>query len=503
MKKLSLLLVLALLLVSVPQVLATPQNTVEYTGQGFDGEGMLESEKCDEFADLGQDKDFIIGPDGGYLKWVLTAAGAESATITGPWGTFEMIQAGGGAFHKATDYYPVDVLISFPVTATWVGSVQGSVQLVVSNGCPGGFEDLDVSKTAATYFERTHEWDIDKKVETEFGYELDGTPKIWLFVNGSGDETATWTVDVSYEGYEDSEFNVSGEITIENTGTLDAVITSILDELAGEEIAIDCGVIFPYTLPVGETLTCVYSEDGYVEGFNEVTVTTERDEYFADAEIIWGDPDEEFYATVSIKDISDLFGTVALGTVTAPNGDTFTYDKDFAWGDYGQDNCGPYLYGNLAKIVETGQTDSASLKVNVQCVIFDGQTAWAANGELPGSLRYTNRGNWATYVEYAEKTTSLFAGKTMLAGYVTFSAVDDGWITITVALDGDWDFEDMSENLKVQDYEFAPSGNPAPGLFDWKDYAGGDSFSIMVPTNNFYGVHVNVGKWVPDPNFGP
>ena len=81
--------------------------------------------------------------------------------------------------------------------------------------------------------------------------------------------------------------------------------------------------------------------------------------------------------------------------------------------------------------------------------------------------------------------------------------MDDGWIIITVALDGDWEFEDISENLIVQDYAPAPSGNPAPGLFAWKDYAAGGSFNIKVPANNFYGVHVNVGKWVPDPNSGP
>jgi hypothetical protein len=51
-----------------------------------------------------------------------------------------------------------------------------------------------------------------------------------------------------------------------------------------------------------------------------VTVTTERDTYTAEAAIIWGAPDLEINKTVNIKDISDLFGEVDLGTVTAPNG---------------------------------------------------------------------------------------------------------------------------------------------------------------------------------------
>lgn len=115
---------------------------------------------------------------------------------------------------------------------------------------------------------------------------------------------------MTYEGYVDSDFNVSGEITIENTGTLDAVITNGNDVLGGTPITVDGGVGFPYTLPVGETLTCTYSEDGYIEGFKEVAVTTERDEYFADAEIVWGDPNKKINKTVNIEDISGLFGGV-------------------------------------------------------------------------------------------------------------------------------------------------------------------------------------------------
>jgi hypothetical protein len=70
-------------------------------------------------------------------------------------------------------------------------------------------------------------------------------------------------------------------------------------------------------------------------------------------------------------------------------------------------------------------------------------------------------------------------------------------------LTGDWEFEDVLENLKVQDYAKAPSGNPVPGLFAHKKTCDVllDSCWIMVPANNFYGVHVNVGQWTPDPNF--
>jgi hypothetical protein len=166
-----------------------------------------------------------------------------------------------------------------------------------------------------------------------------------------------------------------------------------------------------------------------------------------------------------------------------------------------------HQYDNTATIVETEQeADAALLKVNVQCFVFEGETAWAANGEEPLELRYTQRGNWATYVQYdgGEKTTTLFAGQTINVGSVTFSAPDTyDMVTITVALTGDWEFEDVAENLKVQDYADPPSGNPAPGGFDHKEDCDAESktCSIKVPENNYYGVHVNVGQWVPNPLF--
>lgn len=121
------------------------------------------------------------------------------------------------------------------------------------------------------------------------------------------------------------------------------------------------------------------------------------------------------------------------------------------------------------------------------------ETAWAANGNVPGGLRYEEPGNWATYVEYPgeEKTVSLFAGQTIKIGTVTFSAPSDGKVTITIKLTDQGGFANVSENVKIQDYENAPSGNPKIGKFDHKGDASGKTFEIEVPENGFYGVHVD------------
>ncbi len=125
---------------------------------------------------------------------------------------------------------------------------------------------------------------------------------------------------------------------------------------------------------------------------------------------------------------------------------------------------------------------------------WEGETAWA-DGE-----RYVEQGNWATYTPYVpDSTVTLYAGQTMDAGTVYFSEAVDGWVTITITLNYGWRFADVAENVKIQDYEFAPSGNPSPGQFDHKGYATESPFVIVVPENNFYGVHVDVEQQVDCP----
>jgi hypothetical protein len=121
-----------------------------------------------------------------------------------------------------------------------------------------------------------------------------------------------------------------------------------------------------------------------------------------------------------------------------------------------------------------------------------GETAWAAG------TRYVTRGNWATYTAYTPGTTvTLFAGQTMNAGTVHFSAPADGVVTITITLNAGWRFEDVEENVKIQGYETAPGGsNPSPGHFANKGYATASPYSIEVPVSSFYGVHVNVERLV-------
>ena len=462
--------------------------------ESWDGVRGMDSERCDYVGQEGR-------PASGWIHWVFATKGASTDALlvlggsgSGEYEPGEPLTA--NVWHFYTPFFALEALSA---TIYLNGDPGRGGGLVISDYCPGvGEEELTVSKTADTSFTREHEWAVEKGVHPK---------KLYLYQDGSADQAVTWTVGVTYLGYEDSGFNVTGDIVIENTGGLDAVITSVDDVLAGEDIDVDCGVDFPYPLGVGETLTCSYDEDGYVEGTNVATVTTERDTYSGDAAITWGTPTSESAKTVDVVDISDLFGTVSLGSVTASDGDTFTYTKDFVWADYGRDLCGEYTYDNTAKVKLGGEViyeDDASLKVYVECVEFAGETAWAANANTPLEYRFQDPGNWATYVDFvgfevSGKTTTLFAGQTIDVGTVRFSPVADGYVTITLSLSGDWEFADAAENLAVQDYDSAPSGNPAPGLFDHKMDcdAALSTCTIVVPANGYYGVHANVGTWVP------
>jgi len=129
---------------------------------------------------------------------------------------------------------------------------------------------------------------------------------------------------------------------------------------------------------------------------------------------------------------------------------------------------------------------------------YEEETAWAEGD------RYVKKGNWAMYVDYygVEKTVKLIADYTnyVHAGTVTFSAPVDGNVTITVNLtDGAIFYYDLNDpfydnNLKVQDYDKAPTKTPSPGLFTWKTNieTGAITGSIVVPVNNFYGVHMDI-----------
>lgn len=473
----------------------------------WNGRQGLDSQRCDL---TGQD----FRPETGWIHWVLNQAKGvtEAKLYLGGSGSGEYDyskRTPGGVFHFYTPYFDLENLTA---VVNYYGTLGKNSQFVISDYCPGEFppndyEELTVTKTVNTSYVRKHNWSITKDVSPN---------AIWLYADGSQDTTAVWNVEVDYKDYEDSGFNVSGEIRIENTGTLDANIIKIEDFIS-EEISADVycnGISFPYMLEVGQTLNCTYSKDleEKIEGYNEVQVETERNVYFSEeVEIIWGEPETEIDKTVKVIDESDLFGTQELGEVNAPNSDTFTYEKDFAWKDYGAQNCGDYTYKNTAKIFGDDEENplgeaSSQLDVYVQCYLYKYETAFAKfQGNGTNSTCFIpdfQRWGWTNFInnQYGNYTMDLWAG----AGRCnTSKAINVG--TVDVSVNGN---VNVVFNLKpgyiLQEQHVYAGQTKYPQVRQGKrtvfTVAPGQYY-IRSPFN-YVIVHAVVGIGYPDPGFG-
>jgi len=205
--------------------------------------------------------------------------------------------------------------------------------------------NLDVEKTAEASRTLTYGWTIDKSV----------TPETWdLFTGDTG--TSEYTVSVTKDDGTLGPWVVSGTITIENNTPLDATIESVSDVISGVgPVAVDCGVDFPYLLASGATLECTYSTE-VPDGSDRTNTATAHtsgpvDGGSATAAVVFGGP-------TLVNDAISVDDTLEGSLGTFDDDDTVRYERTFECdGDVGTQN-------NTATIVETGQSDSASVQVN-------------------------------------------------------------------------------------------------------------------------------------------
>lgn len=114
-----------------------------------------------------------------------------------------------------------------------------------------------------------------------------------------------------------------------------------------------------------------------------------------------------------------------------------------------------------------------------ECTVFNYETAFGGNS--------TGAGNawWYYYNTTTGGVQNIYAGRTMVAGTVEYSA---GAITITL-IDG-WELDpDASEPVKIQGYQTPPNKRPAAGLFTTYK---GDALTVNVDYFNFYVIHLDV-----------
>jgi hypothetical protein len=206
---------------------------------------------------------------------------------------------------------------------------------------------LEVTKDATTSLKRTHHWTINKTV----------APDVWnLFTGDAG--TSTYTVKVTKTGSTDSDWKVTGTITIHNPSTFAIDVAKIADTVSTSlEATIDCGsVTFPYTLAPDADLVCTYGRD-LPDASDRTNTATAR---VSDAIAFTGSADVSFTgATVDEVNPSIHVDDTNGSSWDFTDSGTKTYDTKFTCdADNGK-------HDNTATIKETG--DDASALVTVNC----------------------------------------------------------------------------------------------------------------------------------------
>ena len=448
-----------------------------------------------------------------------------------------------------------DIIPSFEYssTATGTGSFPGlnwtaeGEELCLGDGGGGGGDEVPVGsvaveKTAATSLTRTHNWSIDKGVAPN---------PLKLYLNDPV-KSAVWDVDVTYLGFTDSAWAVAGTVTTTNDGNVPAEIDSVDDGLDGSTV--DCGenVVLPTTLAPGDSLVCDYTAplSGADSGTNtarasgtylfsqaEAPVATADDEPFevtGSAVYDFTNPTvTQVNDTVTVTDNHAGFGLEYDATETTldaadfqdPSVDpvtNFTYSQEFDRADYPMrgSTCVGETVNNRAAIVDANNVelgfDTASLDVQVQClVVGPGETATGRG--FRWNLTKKAASNWFMYTPWATTgahtgmnpgPADIVAGQHHTIGTVTGSL--NGTRQMTFALNEGWELKNVTNNVKVHPLSTCTASQITyvqPGGFSVKrtiSPANSADFNVssgLGTTAACYGIHLDVVRIIPDPNF--
>ncbi|HEX9935568.1 MAG TPA: hypothetical protein VGB15_00545 [Longimicrobium sp.] len=213
---------------------------------------------------------------------------------------------------------------------------------------------LAVTKTAATTYDRTWAWAIQKSAD-----------QTALTLAPSETFTVNYQVKVDTTGSTDSNFAVAGTIRVHNPAPIPAVVTGVVDQLSDNTaVPVGCPVAFPHTLAAGATFECTYAQalPGKATLTNTATATTSTREMIdgsGSAPVVFGEPATRIDECVSVTDTMQglLSPAVCLGAAT------FSYARQV--GPYGA--VGQYTADNTATFTTntTGTTGSASVSIPV------------------------------------------------------------------------------------------------------------------------------------------
>jgi hypothetical protein len=228
--------------------------------------------------------------------------------------------------------------------------------------------ELEVEKTAETTFTRKYEWEIEK---------TNSAPEPIVLATGQTFEIP-YKVKVSVAIEMDSDWAVSGTITVHNPAPDAAMGVNVEDEISGglEVTNVDCngegaGNGLPAMIAAGGDLVCTYSRslpDG-TSRTNTATATSTTPgigDGEGTAPIEFGAPSETIDECIQVTD--SLVG--ALGEACA-NESPKTFEYKFTIGPYTSEECGEHQVINTAVFVtndtEASGEDSSTAVIEVRC----------------------------------------------------------------------------------------------------------------------------------------
>ncbi len=223
----------------------------------------------------------------------------------------------------------------YTLVTCWDGSNPGQ------SGCPPK-PSLAIDATFTTSYTRTFYWTISNDEGGNYGGYF-------------GDEWLHEYVISVDKTHSIDRWLVAGTIVIENPSTHTAKISYVQDEISGAGAAdVDCGVAFPYDLPGGQDLTCSFSaslEGGPATNTAGVVTTGNVLGNSGSSPITFPGSPTLINDEIDVEDNNDSWHFTDNATVS--------YDEPF-------DCFGESPITNTATIVQTGQSDSAT--VTVTCI---------------------------------------------------------------------------------------------------------------------------------------
>jgi LPXTG-motif cell wall-anchored protein/uncharacterized repeat protein (TIGR01451 family) len=239
--------------------------------------------------------------------------------------------------------------------STGTGTTVGTPDSATARICSAS--GLGISKTADGDFTRTYDWSIEKFINTDQEVQQVDIPSYTHIFD--------YIVKVTPGGFVDSDWVVSGDITVTNTNAVGGGIApidvgTVTDDPSGtgEDCTVDAP---PATLASGASFTVHYSCDLTGQSLtNKATVTwgTSGSASTLDVPVTWHAPSTVNESMDVYDNKVDLSTADKLGTVTwndAGTPSSFPYSKSFTVDSSYAGSCAPDLV-NMAWIGGTAQT---------------------------------------------------------------------------------------------------------------------------------------------------